>query len=606
MSTTYRTVSWNPLKRRYDLVAAGLILAFITVVLGVQAVLRPELTIETLLIRALGAAAFTLLHVVLCIGPLSRLDRRFLPLLYNRRHLGVMMFTLAFAHGVFSIVQFHAGGTLNPLVSVLVSNARYDAVNQLPFQPFGLAALVILFVMAATSHDFWLHNLTAPVWKRIHMAVYVAYMLIVLHVIFGVLQGEASRLLAWLLCAGALAVFTVHALAARQEAQRDRENTDVRADGFVDVCAAADIPEKRAVITCLSGERVAVFRYDGRISAISNVCQHQNGPLGEGRIVNGCVVCPWHGYEYLPDSGASPPPFTEKVPTFNVRVDAGRVLVHPRPHPPGNRVEPATLTATEGPDVRTREKNDEFFIGYAPPMPPALARFVSRVVIAIGCLAIVCAVALAAGHLALEGGTFEFGHPQRVAGTIVERPYPALRLDRADPNSPLVLLVAPGKHGADALVKGLDGRHVTLAGTRIHRGPHSMIEMEPASLVSDQDSERARGVAPLEARVAGHVALTGEIVDSKCFLGVMVPGSGKTHKDCASLCLRGGIPPALYVQDRSGASSLLLLTGPSGEPIGRPAPQVAGEAISVTGSVHRQDGWHVLRTDPSNWRPLDR
>ena len=83
-----------------------------------------------------------------------------------------MMFTLALGHGVFSIVQFHALGTLNPLVSVLVSNQRYTTLGQLPFQPFGLAALVILFLMAATSHDFWLHNLTAPVWKTLHMGVY--------------------------------------------------------------------------------------------------------------------------------------------------------------------------------------------------------------------------------------------------------------------------------------------------------------------------------------------------------------------------------------------------------------------------------------------------
>src|SRR6266508_2210988 len=110
MSTTYRAVAWNPQKRRYDLVAAALIVAFLVVVLAVQATLRSELTIETLLIRALGAAAFTLLHVILCIGPLARLDRRFLPLLYNRRHLGVMMFTLALAHGLFAIVQFHSLG----------------------------------------------------------------------------------------------------------------------------------------------------------------------------------------------------------------------------------------------------------------------------------------------------------------------------------------------------------------------------------------------------------------------------------------------------------------------------------------------------------------
>ena len=344
MSTTYRAVAWNPQKRRYDLVAGGLIVAFLVVVLSVQATLRPELTIETLLIRTLGAAAFTLLHVILCIGPLCRLNRRFLPLLYNRRHLGVMMFTLALAHGVFSIVQFHSAGTLNPLVSALISNQRYATISQIPFQPFGLGALVILFLMAATSHDFWLHNLTAPVWKTLHMGVYLAYTLIVLHVVFGVLQGETSPGLAWALCAGVLTVFTLHAATALQEARRDRENRNLKADGFVDVCSVAEIPEKRAVVTCLSGERVAVFRYDGQISAISNVCQHQNGPLGEGRIVNGCIVCPWHGYEYLPDSGASPPPFTEKVPTFDVRVVAGRVLVHPQPNPPGTRVEPAVLT----------------------------------------------------------------------------------------------------------------------------------------------------------------------------------------------------------------------------------------------------------------------
>ena len=111
--------------------------------------------------------------------------------------------------------------------------------------------------------------------------------------------------------------------------------------------------------------------------------------------------------------------------------------------------------------------------------------------------------------------------------------------------------------------------------------------------------------ALLERSDNGPVELTGEIVDAKCFLGVMVPGSGKTHKECASLCLRGGIPPALYVQDRAGHSSLLLLTGPTGEPIGSPALQTAGEAISLTGSIQRQGGWLVLRTDPGSWHRVN-
>ncbi len=343
MSTTYRPISWNPYKLRYDAVIAASVSGFLGVFVAAEAVLRPELTIETLLIRALGSAAFVLLHVILSIGPLARLDRRALPLLYNRRHLGVTMFVLALAHGVFAIVQFHTGGTLNPLVSVMAGAPHDLTAARFPFQAFGLAALVILFVMAATSHDYWLHNLTAPVWKTLHMGVYAAYGLLVGHVLFGVVQQETDAWVAGLVVAGAAWISGLHVAAALREARADRDRTGETRDRFVDVCAVGDIADSRAVVTCLSGERVAIFRYDGKLSAISNVCQHQNGPLGEGRIVNDCVVCPWHGYEYSPASGAAPAPFTEKVPTFNLRVRGGRVLVDPTPNPPGTFVEPARV-----------------------------------------------------------------------------------------------------------------------------------------------------------------------------------------------------------------------------------------------------------------------
>jgi hypothetical protein len=250
---------------------------------------------------------------------------------------------------------------------------------------------------------------------------------------------------------------------------------------------------------------------------------------------------------------------------------------------------------------------DEFFIGYAPPMPPRLGRFISRVVIEIGVLAVILAVTLASSHLRLEGGIFEFGRSQGFSGTIVEHPYPALRPDGGDSDAqPWPLLVAPGKHGADALVSGLEGRHLTLTGTRIQRGAHTMIEIDSASLPREVSKAVAvEGTALLEQSDQGAVDLTGEIVDSKCFLGVMVPGSGKTHKECASLCLRGGIPPAFYVQDRAGQSSLLLLIGPTGMPIGARALEAAGEAVSLTGSIQQRGGWLMLRTDPTSWHRVD-
>jgi len=301
-----------------------------------------------LLIRALGTAALLLLHVVLCIGPLCRLEPRLLPLLYNRRHLGVTTFLVAAAHGGFALVQFHAFGDLDPFVSLFVSNPRLDSLGQFPFQPLGFAALLILFLMAATSHDFWLAWLTAPVWKALHMAVYAAWALVVMHVVLGTLQAERDPRLAVVLALGVATVLGLHLAAAFREKGGDVERAHEPGAIWVRVCSVDEIPDKRARVACVAGERVAVFRYDGKVSAVSNVCRHQNGPLGEGRIVDGCITCPWHGYQYLPDSGTSPPPFTESVPTFDVRVRFGAVWIDPRPHPPGTRVEPARADGDTG------------------------------------------------------------------------------------------------------------------------------------------------------------------------------------------------------------------------------------------------------------------
>lgn len=352
MSASYRTVGWNANKVRYDIVAGSGAVASVALIAGTLALRAPALTVETVLIRAFGITAFALLHVVLAIGPATRLDRRLLPLLYNRRHLGVLTCLFALAHGAFALIQFHTGGTLDPLVSLLAGEPRLDAGAAFPFQPLGAAALAILLLMAATSHDFWLHNLSPQVWKSLHMGVYLAYGLLVLHVLLGVLQDQTAEGAGWILAAGASALLALHVAAAMREARVDarpaeREPARIADDGFVRVCRAGDIPDTRARVVRLGDERVAIYRYDGRVSAIGSVCQHQYGPLGEGKIVGGCVVCPWHGYEYRPDTGASPPPFTEKVPTYRVRVDGdGTVFVDPRPLAPGTRSEPARVETT--------------------------------------------------------------------------------------------------------------------------------------------------------------------------------------------------------------------------------------------------------------------
>ena len=142
---------------------------------------------------------------------------------------------------------------------------------------------------------------------------------------------------------GLVWIVTIHLLSALKEAKLDQTAIPDDAE-FVEVGRVDEIPNNQAKIVCLSGERVAIFKYDGKVSAVSNVCQHQNGPLGEGRIVDGCITCPWHGYQYQPGDGASPPPFTEKIPTFDVKLEGDRILINPTPKRPGTPVEPAVIS----------------------------------------------------------------------------------------------------------------------------------------------------------------------------------------------------------------------------------------------------------------------
>ncbi|MCP5431754.1 MAG: ferric reductase-like transmembrane domain-containing protein [Alphaproteobacteria bacterium] len=359
MGHVYRAVQWNANKVAYDLALAVGAGSYIAIFLAASLLLvdpAHRVSPAILLIRALGTCAFLMLTVILAIGPLARLDARFLPLLYNRRHFGVMTFCIVALHFLVVLAWYHGSGALNPFVSLFVSNPRYDSFVGFPFEILGLAAFVVLLLMAATSHDFWLATLSPAVWKSLHMLVYPAYGLICLHVALGFLQDEVEPIYVGATIASFAIVGGLHVLAGRKAAALDRsvapeDGPPARSPssasaeaGWLAVGPAADIPEGCAkVVTPPQGEAIAVFRYDGKVSAVSNLCAHQMGPLGEGRIVDGCITCPWHGYQYLPETGASPPPFTERIATYRVRVVDGDVYVDPAPLAPGTRVEPALI-----------------------------------------------------------------------------------------------------------------------------------------------------------------------------------------------------------------------------------------------------------------------
>jgi nitrite reductase/ring-hydroxylating ferredoxin subunit len=168
--------------------------------------------------------------------------------------------------------------------------------------------------------------------------------LIVAHVVFGAFQSERSPLLAALLLTGFAGLAGLHLLAAKQERRLDRQSAAADVDEFVVVAATSELREGRAKVVVVDGVRVALWWHGGRVFATGNVCRHQGGPLGEGRILDGCITCPWHGWNYQPEDGCSPPPFDEVIPTYAVRVERGRVWVSRKALPRRHRHEGAMIS----------------------------------------------------------------------------------------------------------------------------------------------------------------------------------------------------------------------------------------------------------------------
>lgn len=347
MSVGYCAVQWNRAKLVYDGILLVGVVVFISLFLIAEYRITPPgdyLEAIDLRVRAFGSCAFVMLTIILAIGPLARLDRRFLPLLYNRRHFGVLTFIVAALHFSFMLEWYAAQGQLMNLVGELTRWSDYAKFIDFPFKALGLLALVVLFLMAATSHDFWLAFLTPPVWKGLHMALYVAYGLVVMHVALGIMQGEYTPLIPAMLIGGFGAVAALHIAAGWRERAADK-GVGAR-EGWIAVGPPQAIPDKCArIVAAPGGERIAVFRDGAQIGALTNLCAHQNGPIGEGRIIDGCVTCPWHGYQYRLVDGCAPPPFTEKLATYPVRIRGGVVEVHSTPLTPGT---PAAITVMPG------------------------------------------------------------------------------------------------------------------------------------------------------------------------------------------------------------------------------------------------------------------
>ena len=248
-------------------------------------------------------------------------------------------------------------------------------------------------------------------------------------------------------------------------------------------------------------------------------------------------------------------------------------------------------------------RNEELYVGYLIPASPVSRRLRCISVVAIA-IAIAVAITAAASHRRLPASAFEFGTTRTFEGVVRESPAAMLLVAAGAGNDAsrgsAWLLVAPGKHGAAEIVRGLDGELVRLSGTLVYRDGQTMVEVDPESLVPlGQQPAATPALADL-----GTVTLSGEIVDSKCYLGVMNPGESKTHRDCAVRCISGGAPPLFVARNAAGDRVQMLLVGDDGRAINRDVLPFVAEPVEITGHLVSMGELFVLHANTTAFRRL--
>jgi hypothetical protein len=230
--------------------------------------------------------------------------------------------------------------------------------------------------------------------------------------------------------------------------------------------------------------------------------------------------------------------------------------------------------------------NNEFYIGWQPNAPAGLSKFIKRYLFGLLIFIISLGAILTLSQKKFATGRFEFGKMTEVKGVYFNDPVPMLKTDHGT-----YLLVGYGKHGVEPDLS-LNGRIVILKGTLIYNGGKTLLQIDKNNdpLVKVDSISAIRPVI----KNLGTYKVKGEIVDPKCYFGVMKPGEGKPHRDCAIRCILGGIPPVMHVQDIAGESNYYIIVGPNGEKMNREVQDYVAEPTEIEARLVQFDDWIIM------------
>lgn len=221
----------------------------------------------------------------------------------------------------------------------------------------------------------------------------------------------------------------------------------------------------------------------------------------------------------------------------------------------------------------------DFFIGWAAEPPRSDRRFLLAAGLGLTIAGGALAAGLSGNRPQVGDGMWDMGRVVTLRGQLLRHPYPALRTMDLGQSARTVFLATNGK-SAVAADASLFGAPVSATGTLITRGRHAMMAV-------DALAPSAEALTPPMREIdRGSVFLAGEIVDAKCWFGAMRPGFGKTHKACAALCARGGLPLAFCRVEACGdGADAPLLTTEQGLAFGREIIPLVADPVSVMGRL---------------------
>ena len=251
--------------------------------------------------------------------------------------------------------------------------------------------------------------------------------------------------------------------------------------------------------------------------------------------------------------------------------------------------------------------NHEFYIGWMKNAPQSFASFVKKYLLILSIIVIIIAALLALFQKKFNTGNFEFGQLTEVTGFYFDTPVPCLKVINGKDifgniSYITIPLIGYGKHGAEGIIADaekeknslMDGKKITLKGTLLYNDGKTLLQIDKSdNPVTKIFPDIISSAFLPQKKDLGIQVVKGEIADPKCFFGVMKPGQGKPHKDCAIRCILGGMPPVLVVHNEKNEANYYLIAGEGGK-INETVKDFVAVPVSIEARLVQYDDWIVM------------